>query len=295
MRAATFSRSLVTLAAALSTMGLGLAQPAAVVEKPARAERIRTVEVPEVRLPTDAEGLQERIPEASFDEAPLDNVLDWLDSLTTTNLVIRWRLLENAGVGRDTPITMSLRNLRFYQVLWTVLDEAGGRDAKLAWEIFDEGLVVVSTAEDLERELILRIYDVRPLLAGNMAWRNRQAELKAHQAPAGREPEQVRSAAQPAGTAAAEQTAPEQLAPGAEHSAGGAAYAWEYVYPPEQELCEVLLYSVRPDSWLENGGLGTAQCFNGMLVVRQSRSVHRELAALLNALLEAGAVETEPH
>jgi hypothetical protein len=56
----------------------------------------------------------------------------------------------------------------------------------------------------------------------------------------------------------------------------------------------VLARCVRPDSWADNGGLGELEFFGGMFVIRQSRSVHREIEALLSALLEAGATESEP-
>ncbi len=294
MRTVTISRNLVILAA-LSIVPAGLAQATAGEEEPPGTERVRAVAVPDASLDTSAEKLRRTIDEANFEEAELDQVMDWLAEVSQLNLVVRWQVLEDAGVERDKPITMSLRNLKLYQVLWMVLDEAGRPDLKLAWETLGEELVVVSTAEDLARELILRFYEVRPLLAGSIAWRNSQAELKAHQPKARGEHEQLHGIGQPASTATAEETPTAHPVPGTQHSAGGAAYAGKHDHSPEEELCELLVYCVRPDAWAQNGGPGTAQCFNGMLVVRQSRSVHRELAALLNALLEAGAAEAEPH
>ena len=58
---------------------------------------------------------------------------------------------------------------------------------------------------------------------------------------------------------------------------------------PGEELTELILNVVEPDSWQNTGGSGYLQLFNGILVVRQYDSAQRELDALLCDLREAGA------
>lgn len=49
-------------------------------------------------------------------------------------------------------------------------------------------------------------------------------------------------------------------------------------------LIELLAHSIEPDSWESNGGLGSARIYDGVLVVRQSPRVQRQVAHLLEAL-----------
>jgi len=49
-------------------------------------------------------------------------------------------------------------------------------------------------------------------------------------------------------------------------------------------LLQSILISVNPDSWTENGGVGTARFVNGNLVVVQTRSAHRDLEMFLELL-----------
>lgn len=56
-----------------------------------------------------------------------------------------------------------------------------------------------------------------------------------------------------------------------------------------EELTQLILNAVEPDSWQDAGGSGYLQLFNGILVVPQHDSAHRELDALLSDLRQTGA------
>src|SRR5262249_3513798 len=94
---------------------------------------------------------------------PFDQVIDWLAQYTGMQIVVRWENLTDAGVSRDKPITMSVKKLRFSQVLWMVMNEVGGTDLKLAYRA-SANLLILSTAEDLGKEMLGRVYDVSDLL-----------------------------------------------------------------------------------------------------------------------------------
>ena len=115
------------------------------------------------RVPATLKYLNARIPEVDFEEAELDIVMDWIGGLTPMSVVVRWQILEDAGIERDKQITMQVKNLRLSQVLWMIMQEAGGPDLKLAYRASGE-LLIISTAEDLGREMVVRVYDVSDLL-----------------------------------------------------------------------------------------------------------------------------------
>ncbi|MCH7990261.1 MAG: hypothetical protein IID46_14060, partial [Planctomycetes bacterium] len=60
-----------------------------------------------------------------------------------------------------------------------------------------------------------------------------------------------------------------------------------YRQSPGEALIEVMTSTVLPDSWELNGGYGTIEEFNGLLVVRASQEVHREIKNLLEMMREA--------
>jgi hypothetical protein len=137
--------------------------------------------------------------------------------------------------------------------------------------------------------MLLRIDDVRPLLAACQAWCRMQAGVSAARPPATTLPPGATK--RPEDPADRAPTTPEA----GPTSHVKSARAGEEPGPrwcdesPEEQLEQLLVWCVEPDSWAQNGGLGTLDFLGGMLVVRQSRSVHRETEALLNALLKAGA------
>ena len=294
MRKLLLLRSVVTLQVSFTILAIAILQPARAAagdEQPAALERVRIVAVPDTRLGDAAQVLQHRIEEADFEDVPLGQILDWLAEVAELNLVVRYQTLEDAGVERHKPLSVHLRNLKLHQVLWIVLEEASGPDLDLAYEILGDNLVVVSTAEDLDCELHVRIYDVRSLLAASATWHYQRAEIAARRAA-------ERSRIRMSGTESdADQPKRASCACRGDPPVGDsrAPHPWELDDWPhvEQELVDLLSFTVAPDSWAANGGIGTAECLSGMLAVRQSRSVHRQTEALLNVLLEAGAAETD--
>ena len=118
---------------------------------------------PPARTASTLELLNQRMPEALFEDVPLEQVMEFIAEYTQMNVVVRWQILEDAGIERDKAITIKVRNVRLSQVLWMIMDEAGGPDLKLAYRASGE-LLIISSAEDLGREMVVRVYDVSDLL-----------------------------------------------------------------------------------------------------------------------------------
>jgi hypothetical protein len=217
------------------------------------------------RIPKTLKYLNERIPEVDFQDAELDQVMDWIASLTPMNVVVRWQILEDAGIERDKPITMQVRNLRLSQVLWMIIDEAGGPDLKLAYRASGD-LLIISTAEDLGKEMVVRVYDVSDLLV--------RAE-RFYGAP-----HMDLQNTQNMGTGG---TGGGQSIFGGGASGGGSGRDDDSRGRQEddnadiQELIDLIVQTVEPDSWAINGGLGTIHAFRNLLVVRNNILVHQAL------------------
>lgn len=231
---------------------LGQVRPA---QDPSVAARAHT--------PDTLELLSKRLDDVSFHEAPLERVFDWLDQFTPLNVVVRWQVLEDAGVARDKPITIEVRNLRFSQVLWMLIAEAGGPDLKLAYRAGD-GLLIVSSREDLEHEMILRVYDLSDLLARIPRFAGGPqldfAGASGEAAPAFRAVGSGATGDDP------------------ERRPGGDGVGPD---PDVVRLIDLVVRSVEPDSWEIHGGAGTVDAFRHLLIVRNTLAVHQALGGYL--------------
>jgi len=114
--------------------------------------------------PTTLRLLNQRIPDVRYDQTELAPAINQLKELSQVEIQPRWDVLEAADVRRDTPITMHAKDLTFKQVLWLLMRAAAGTsDLALAYRM-SGNLLILSTAEDLSKDVITRVYDVADLL-----------------------------------------------------------------------------------------------------------------------------------
>lgn len=210
--------------------------------------------------------LGQRLPEVAFTEAPFEQVVEWLGDVMQVNIVVHWQALEDLGISRDKPISLRARNLRLSQVLWLILNEAGGSDVRLAYQASDN-LILISSHDDLGREMIVRVYDINDLLFEAPRFANApQIDLQ-----------QVAQVAS--------QAIPTLGGPGG-NTGGNTSILQPGQEGPENridprtragELVELIKGAIEPDSWDAGGGHGTISVFNGHLVVRNTILVHQRL------------------
>jgi hypothetical protein len=200
---------------------------------------------------------EKRLPEVSLEDSPFESVMEWLGEVTGMNISVRWQALRDAGVERDRPISIRAKNLRVSQVLWIIMNQAGGPDIRLAYRT-SGNLLTLSTEQDLNQEMILKVYDVSDLLARIPRFTN-PPTLNLQQALHG-----VAS-----GTAVDTFDDPADEPAGPDDEAGvSRELAW---------LIQQITHTVEPDSWASAGGRGTIGAFNRMLIVRNTILVHQQL------------------
>lgn len=203
--------------------------------------------------------LNERVKEVALQEAPLDQVLEWIAELTPLSVVVRWQELESVGVERDQPISLQIHNLRLSQVLWLILREAGGADVRLAFRA-DHELLTISTGEDFDGDMLVKVYPAGDLLI---------------EAPRIADHGRIDISRMGAGSPQSGLSSP-----GESGREGGSAGHRD----PEQraeQLIELIAEAIEPDSWASNGGRGTIQAWGSLLVVRNSIRVHQALGGYL--------------
>lgn len=212
--------------------------------------------------------LQRVIPEVQLVDQPLEQALQWIASAMNVNVHIQWNLLQNAGVNRDTIINCKVKGLSVERVLRLMFDEI---DGPISYAVQD-GVLVISTPDQLRKHLKTEVYDVRELIGLtelNIAAQKRRAE----KFPA---KERLDSAAV--------QTEPRVSTEPANSAKSFPAQPADDETPPSRRVVELVTKMVSPDTWDVNGGTASIEEFNGVLVIRQYDMVHQQVRELLDSL-----------
>jgi hypothetical protein len=225
-----------------------------------------------------AEALNRRI-NIEFDNVPLKDVAAHLTRETGVTFHVMHKKLEEASLSLDTPITSNFRNIRLSTWLELALKEL-----ELAYVEKDD-LIVITTPEDAESELQIRVYDCRDLLAMG------PPDVK-----------QVPRAPVPPSAMRSEMSPPpsskEQLPQlgGGGTSVNGPFKQQEPVSELDrraEDLIDLVIGTVKPDSWDDVGGPGGIDAYNGLVVVAQTDEVHKKVERLFDMLREAAGLEVK--
>jgi len=215
--------------------------------------------------------LQRVIADVQLNDQPLEQALQWLASTMSVNVHIQWNLLQNAGVNRDTIINCKVKGLSVERVLRLVFDEI---DGGISYAVQD-GVLLISTPEQLRKHLKTEVYDVRELIA--MTEMNAAAQKRRAQAATAKERTDN----------AATQIEPRVAAEGANSVYSGksaVAQTADDEFPASRRVVELVTKMVSPDTWDVNGGTASIEEFNGVLVIRQYDMVHQQVRELLDSL-----------
>jgi general secretion pathway protein D len=180
--------------------------------------------------------------------------------------------LEAAGIDRNTPVTTRLRDIRFSKALETILRDVGGGTVQLTYTV-DDGVVMISTAEDLSRNTVTRVYDIRDLIVETPDFYGPQFSL-------------------------------ENASQGSGSSGGGQSLFQSQQQQQQQEttfktrddrvaeITSLMQETVSPDSWRDAGGtVGSLRELNGQLIVTQTPENQRQIEGLLEQLRETRAIQ----
>lgn len=207
--------------------------------------------------------LRQPVSRAEFDGMSLEDFVEWLERTSKANVVVRWPLLESAGVSREAPIHLKLHDVTLGQVLTHVLEQISPREMPLAYQAI-ENVLTISTKDDLNRKMIVRTYEVRYLVMRVPQFEGLRMNVE-DVGRGGRRGAGLGPMVSPAG------------------GSGGAVSAADDTRLDEsvRNLIRVIESTVKPESWRVNGGPGTIAFFQGKLIVRNSAEVHEILGGSL--------------
>ncbi|MCB9849720.1 MAG: hypothetical protein H6817_03355 [Phycisphaerales bacterium] len=231
-------------------------------------------------------------------DLPIAHVLEELSADGSIDLNVDWRALESEGIGRDTPVTLSLREpAPLGQVLHLVLDQISGDATVTAVDYAVRGgLIQVSMRNVLDNDTYLQVYDVLeltkavPRFALDPVAGSGSAAPVNSGSPGGGFGGGVGMGGGNQNPYAGEESG--ATAPDGTNIQAVAPVLWsERDDEPAENLIDLIVSTITPDDWAENGGnIATIQQINGTLVVKHNARGHRAIADLLNMLRERQAV-----
>ena len=226
------------------------------------------------------------IPEMTFEETSFESVVEFLAEQNDLNIHVNWNALEIAGIDRKTGVSIKAKNVKLETALKLILDGVGGGNAPLGYMIRD-GVVVITTQEDLDTHTVVRVYDCRDLIPRPLTNQQRQIletmarEVSSNKGESIFPDDQVRfTASQPV-----------------DRMNDHEQRIFHVLDALRERDVEVFLGLIRttitPDGWRDNGGVtSSALEYDGMLVIRCPVNVHQEIVELLDMMRQATASRT---
>jgi hypothetical protein len=197
-----------------------------------------------------ATAIRMRVPAVDFRGVPLVDVLDFIRDTVDVNIAINWAALEAAGVDRNAPVTLRLRNIPLSRVLNLVLAEASQGGTALSWYIADN-VIHLTTKEIADRQMITRVYPVQDLLVDVPNFEGPEFNLNSGGGGGG--------GGSPFG------------------GQGTDGQETETMQERGEKLVELVKQVVDPDVWVENGGYASIRYFHGHLIVTAPRSTLQKI------------------
>ncbi len=232
--------------------------------------------------PASARPLERRL-SAEFIETPLRDVLEFIADASDVQLYTNEKRLAAAEISVDSPITIQLRNVRVDMLLDLTLAQAS---EQLAY-VMRDGIVLVSTQEDLEGAAEVRIYNVRDLLKLPDA-----SHMQAMPGMAGEGGYGGMSAGGPGfGGEGMDAGYGASYGMGMGMMPGAAAPSRD---DRAETLVQVIRTAVGRGAWREQGDYGTIAIYEGLLVVNHNTRVHQQVERLLDMMRSAARAEGQP-
>ena len=236
--------------------------------------------------------------DVEFIELPIVEALDFLSNQVGLQFYLKVKYLEDLGISADSPVDLSLNQVSVEMALDLILEQL-----ELTYIICD-GIVLVTTEQDLENVAVVRVYNCRDLLAINTstdagegnADGDEESEFGSN--PIGASPpgsprsgnKQQRRATPGATPPASNQSNAAVVPRNVLAQLGSGGFGGNLAPQPrsrDEQLMGIITTAVVPESWSDMGGPGTIAEFDGLIVIRHNPRIHRQVERVLEMLRKA--------
>jgi len=230
--------------------------------------------------------LNASLPEVKFDGVALGDALDFLRDVSGINMTVNWKAMEAAGVTKDTPVTLRLRNVSARKALEMVLAEAGGSSA-LTYDV-DEGVVEITTRELADQRMYTKVYPIEDLLMEIPDFTDAPifdlTSLSNSSSGGGRGGVGggVGGGGGYGGGGGGGSGSSGGLFGNTNNSQNKQQQTGKTKQERAQELVDLIRSTITPDVWVENGGKAAIRYWSGNLIVTAPRSVQEAIGGPLD-------------
>ena len=218
------------------------------------------------------------LPKVQFPGIGFGDVIQFFRDVSNLNIHPKWEALRAANIDEKTQVNVMLTNVSIESALRTVLDDVGGVNPLQF--IIDDGIITISTKDDLSRQTLFRTYDVSdlagpwtmtPIERGRVRAMLRDVMLK--DVPATRKP-----------------NAGDFRATLATHYDGRVNELAAVVHQAfrryaADDFADLIRSHVEPEAWRSTGGMiATIRVYDKRLIVTATPPMHRRIEWLLTDL-----------
>lgn|GEM_PF-1703105 len=251
--------------------------------------RMREAEQHNSESPADKEArlaLARNVSKIVVNQQPFSDVVRLLRQQTGANIVVNWNALNNAGVQRNTPISLTLRGVPFEKVLSLVLQQAQGTGGTQLGYSISGGVLTISTNDQLAQQKTTRVFDIQDLLVQAPNFTAPAFNLQNQSSTSG---VQVSSGSSGGGGGSGSS---DLFSGSGGGGAGGQTQAGKTRAQMVTEITQLIENTVARNSWIDNGGtVGSVREINGQLVITQTPNNLEKVSGLLKQLRETRSVE----
>jgi len=213
--------------------------------------------------------LKTRLQKLDFDNIEFSDVIQFLRDVSGLSIYVKWQALSAAGVEKATTVTIHLGNVTVEKALRVILDDVGGVNP-LGF-IVEEGVVTITSNEDLQSRTITRVYDIRDMIVRVPNFEGPRMELD------------IETGQQGSG--------------GGGGGSGGGLFEEDPTAVDEmtkeqiiEQITSAITETIAPDSWADSTRVGIRE-LHGQLIVTQTADNHRAILELVGQLREARALQ----
>lgn len=239
--------------------------------------------------------LQKTLPAINFNNVTLRDALDFLRDVSGANVHVNWKALEAVGVTPDVQVNVRLRQVSLGKVLSLLLTEAA-REPVLAYYI-DNGVIEITTKELADSIMFTIVYPVEDLLVEppdiqNMpSFGGLQGDYNRGGGYGGGSGYSGRGSSRSGGGGWGGGGGGRANNPflnsgfgfggmgggGGGGGGGRSGSGQDNQKSKADELIQLIVETVSPSSWVQNGGKCSIKFFNGNLIVTAPRSIHEQI------------------
>ena len=224
--------------------------------------------------------LMTKIAGLDFVGTQFGEVIEFLRTVSGANIHVNWRALEDPGIDETTPVkNVKLKDVTVEKALQVILEDVAPPTEQLGF-VVDQGVVTISTKNDLDKKTFTRVYDIRDLIVQIQDFKGPSINIGQ------------------AGTG------------GNNNNDGGGGGGGLFGDTDTdtgdnnnqgltrqqliEQIIKMLQETIDPESWRgegQSGDVGSIQELSGQLIITQTPRAHYAVSELISQLREAKALQ----